>query len=89
MRSEEVADALRRTHSQPLSKLARWIVSRSIVTVQWRGQTLVPLFQFSASDWVLRPGVARALQSRPQCVHSSGRQPLARTSARAEALKIP
>jgi hypothetical protein len=30
--------------------LARWIVSREIVTVAMQGQTLIPLFQFDASS---------------------------------------
>ena len=43
---DEMARLLRRRHSQPLSLLARWIVSREIVTVPVQGQTLIPLFQF-------------------------------------------
>jgi hypothetical protein len=61
MGTDEVVDALRRTSSQPLSRMARWIVSRGIVTLAWQGRTLVPLFQFARCDWIVRPGVVRVL----------------------------
>lgn len=47
---DEMARLLRRRHSQPLSLLARWIVSREIVTVPMSGQILIPLFQFDMSS---------------------------------------
>jgi len=61
MSSDTVAECLRRTHPQPLSRLARWIVARSVVIVQWHGRTLVPLFQFTPCDWSVRADVARVL----------------------------
>lgn len=61
MSPEAVADDLRRTSSQPLSRMARWIVSRAIVMLPYQGRTLVPLFQFAPGGWIVRPGVARVL----------------------------
>ena len=45
---------MRKFADQPLSRLAHWIVCRTIVSFEWRTQTLVPLFQFNASDMSLR-----------------------------------
>ncbi len=61
MSCESMTDALRCRDAQPLSTLARWIVSRSIVTLQAPGRMLVPLFQFTPRDWALRASVVRVL----------------------------
>ena len=47
--------------SQPISQLARWIVSRQVVCVPWRAQTWLPLFQFGDCRACLRPGLAAAI----------------------------
>jgi hypothetical protein len=53
---DEVARILRRHSGQPISKLARWIVERSIVSFYWNSRTLVPLFQFDRTDMSMRAG---------------------------------
>jgi hypothetical protein len=62
MSSDDVAHGLRGVCDQPISRLARWIVSRSIITISWRAQTLVPAFQFDRADMSIVPGVANVLQ---------------------------
>jgi hypothetical protein len=45
--AEEVLTTLRqRTVDQPLSRLARWIVRRDLISLQWGATTWLPLFQF-------------------------------------------
>jgi len=43
---DALVQRLRLTVAQPISVLARWIVDRAIVSLRWRGRTLVPMFQF-------------------------------------------
>jgi hypothetical protein len=50
----EIALLLRRHSTQPLSLLARWIVTRRVVSYVWRSEILVPLFQFDPDDMSLR-----------------------------------
>ena len=50
----EVALLLRRHSTQPLSLLARWIVTRRLVSYVWQSEILVPLFQFDRHDMSLR-----------------------------------
>ena len=51
----EVELLLRRHATQPLSLLARWIVTRRLVSYPWQSDILVPLFQFDRRDMSLRP----------------------------------
>lgn len=55
--ADQLAAMMRHGSAQPLSRLARWIVSRQVVTVPWRSQTLLPLFQFGECGACLRPGL--------------------------------
>ena len=56
--SSDCAAVLLRAHrEQPISQLARWIVGRHIVSFDWQGERLVPLFQFERADMSLRPRV--------------------------------
>jgi len=57
--SEEISRRLRHVCDQPLSILARAIVSRSMLTVSWRGETLAPVFQFELADMSVRPACTR------------------------------
>jgi len=54
---DELACLLRRRSKQPISIVARWIVSRQVVSFEWQSQTMLPLFQFDPSDMALRPCV--------------------------------
>ena len=57
--ADEVVLMLRNCGSnQPLSKLARWIVARDVMSFEWRATTWLPLFQFERGDMSLRPGVS-------------------------------
>jgi acyl-CoA synthetase (AMP-forming)/AMP-acid ligase II len=59
---DAVARLLRKCSDQPISMLARWIVERSIVSIEWQSQLLIPLFQFDPSDMSLRPCVTQVVQ---------------------------
>jgi hypothetical protein len=50
----EVALLLRPHSTQPLSLLARWIVTRRLVSYVWQSEILVPLFQFDRHDMSVR-----------------------------------
>ena len=55
---EEMAARLRAHADQPLSLLARWIVSGEVLSIDWRSQMLIPLFQFDPATMTIRPEVA-------------------------------
>jgi hypothetical protein len=59
--SDDVAQGLRGVCDQPVSRLARWIVSRSIISIGWRAQTLMPAFQFDLTDMSIVPVVKDVL----------------------------
>lgn len=54
---EEIALLLRRHCEQPLSQLARWIVSGKVVHFDLGGSTFLPLFQFDLDRMAIRPEV--------------------------------
>lgn len=60
---EAVALLLRDSVDQPLSKLARWIVTRAVVSFASQSQTLLPLFQFDMSTMSLRTGIAEVTRT--------------------------
>jgi hypothetical protein len=60
MTGEDLTLRLRARSEQPLSIVARWIVSRQIISIAWQAQTLIPVFQFSADDLSLRACVSAA-----------------------------
>lgn len=47
--------------TQPISRIARWIVERRLVRIEWRSQTLLPLFQFDLQGYSLRPGIEQII----------------------------
>jgi hypothetical protein len=56
--ADEVVNMLsQRNHAQPLSRVARWLVARDVVSFEWRGRTWLPLFQFELRAMALRPEV--------------------------------
>jgi len=59
MSGDAVAERLRPAFSQPISKLARWIVSRSVVSLAWQGYTMIPMFQFQPCDLSIRTSFSR------------------------------
>jgi hypothetical protein len=52
---DEVADRMRPFVEQPISRLARWIASREVVTIVRRTALFVPMFQFDLTLMELRP----------------------------------
>ena len=59
--SDEVVKRLRRHTTLPLSVPARLIVRRDLLNFGWRGETLLPMYQFAPVDMSLRPVVLEAL----------------------------
>ena len=49
-----ILELLRDHSSQPISRVARWIVAREIVQFRWRGETMFPLFQFDPTNMSIR-----------------------------------
>lgn len=60
--TDEITMMLRARTDQPISVLARWIVSRKVVSVKSHSGTMLPLFQFSRCDMELRPRVVHLLE---------------------------
>jgi hypothetical protein len=58
---EELTLLLRQRTSQPISMLARWIVERRVVSFGWRGEYLVPMFQFEGAYMAVRRSVSAVL----------------------------
>jgi len=57
---DELVLRLREHWRQPISVLARWVVARKVVSFAWRGQLLLPLFQFEFPCGNPHPGVVEA-----------------------------
>jgi hypothetical protein len=60
--SDEIARLTRRRCEQPISELARWIVSREVVSFTWQSVTLLPTFQFELADMTLHDGTRRVIR---------------------------
>lgn len=59
---DELAGKLgERSHQQPVSQVARWIVSHRALSFAWRSQTLLPVFQFDEVDLMPLPSVSAAV----------------------------
>jgi len=56
LRADEVVLSMRSDWDQPISVLARWIVSRAVVTIDWRSEILIPVFQIDFRSRELRTG---------------------------------
>lgn len=54
---DEMAAMLWEHTRQPISMVARWIVSREAVSFDWRSRRMLPLFQFDRSTLTLRTEV--------------------------------
>jgi hypothetical protein len=57
-----VEQLMRKHREQPISTLARWIVSRQVISFDWQAWTLLPLFQFDPLAMTVRPGVAAVVR---------------------------
>ena len=58
---DELTRLLRRHTSQPISMLARWIVERHVVSFEWQGEYLLPMFQFDPAGIAVRRPVSAVL----------------------------
>jgi acyl-CoA synthetase (AMP-forming)/AMP-acid ligase II len=58
---DEVALLLRRRTSQPISMLGRWIVEQRVVSFAWRGDLVLPMFQFDRADMGVSAAVGAVL----------------------------
>ncbi|SFM20862.1 hypothetical protein [Variovorax sp. OV329] len=59
---DEFADRLRERVLQPVSHVARWIVSNRVLSFSWRSQTLLPIFQFDPVDMTPSPSATAVVQ---------------------------
>jgi hypothetical protein len=53
--AEEVVERLRKQCSQPMSKLARWVAGREVLSINVHGELWLPLFQFDLGVGAIRP----------------------------------
>lgn len=60
--SDELLVLLGRHSSQPISRLARWIVDHEVLSFAWQSRTMLPLFQFERATMALRPVVRAVLR---------------------------
>jgi len=58
---DRAATLLAPYRDQPISQLARWIIARHIVSFDWEGEKLVPLFQFELAGMSLKPGARQVI----------------------------
>lgn len=59
---DELAGRLGLRLQQPISHVARWIVSRQVLSIVWKSETLLPLFQFDSLDLLPSPVASAAVQ---------------------------
>lgn len=61
--ADDVCGLLRPHWSQPLSRVARWIAGREVVSVTWQAQVWLPLFQFERPSLDVVPAVAELVRT--------------------------
>lgn len=54
-RADEVVERIRPHYNQPMSRLARWIAGREVLSIDVDGQLWLPLFQFDLGVGSIRP----------------------------------
>jgi hypothetical protein len=62
LHSEECQRRLRQQTDQPVSRLARAIVSRALLSLSWDGDTWIPAFQFAEDGLSVRPCCAQVFE---------------------------
>jgi hypothetical protein len=50
VQADDIVRSMRGRIEQPISALARQMVSREVITVEWRSKMLVPMFQFDENS---------------------------------------
>lgn len=58
---DQIVWLMRGKLDQPVSVVARWIVGRDVVSINWRNRILLPLFQFDLARCTLAPGLEQAI----------------------------
>ncbi len=61
MDGDTITSLVREHSSQPISRVARWIVGREVVQFRCLADTLFPLFQFDLATMSIRPGAQRVI----------------------------
>lgn len=61
--ADQLCGLMRAHWDQPLSRLARWIAVREVVSVSWRSEIWIPLFQFERPSLDLSPGVCDVVRT--------------------------
>jgi hypothetical protein len=56
LRSQDAVRHMREHWEQPISVLAKWIVARAMITIDWRYDIMIPMFQIDTRSLGLRPG---------------------------------
>jgi len=59
--ADQLCSLLRAHWDQPLSRMARWIARREVVSVSWRAQIWLPMFQFERPSLDIRPAVSEVV----------------------------
>jgi hypothetical protein len=60
--SVDVVDSLMRFTSQPVSRLARWIVDDELLRFEWQGRMMLPMFQFDRACMAPAPSVLQVVR---------------------------
>src|ERR1700761_6678040 len=66
--SSEIVHMMRPFWRQPLSMVATWIVHRRVLSISWRSQLLLPLFQFVKPRMTLLPEVSASVSKLGDCM---------------------
>jgi hypothetical protein len=61
LHSGEAIRQMRDVWDQPISVLAKWIVARTMITITWRHDILIPMFQIDLAARALRPGCSEII----------------------------
>jgi hypothetical protein len=64
--ADQLCCHLRMHWDQPLSRMARWIVRREVVSVSWRAQIWLPMFQFERPSLDIRPAASEVIAALRQ-----------------------
>lgn len=60
--TDRVTALLAARTDQPISLLARWIVGREVLSFEWNGGTMLPMFQFDPATLSPRPEVTAVIR---------------------------
>ena len=60
--ADDLAQLLEERNSGSFGNIAKYIVSRDIVSFEWRNHYWIPLFQFDIDDMSIKQGVLKVMQ---------------------------